>query len=211
MGRMPKQDKPKGKKRLNVVPSRADEGILGKGGKCNSLKRDGKNRCTLDAGHGTEHPGYGACSYHGGNSPSLNKHAVKAQVLDLAQELDMDPHDALLFTVRLAAGVVKWLRDKIGELEDPDDTITAVDKAANAAILQMYMDQYGAERDRLAKAAKLAIDAGIDERRIAMEEDQGEAIAKAFQGVFADLNLTAEQKRSAPAIVRKHLTLLMTA
>lgn len=208
MGGMPKdKDKPK----LSVVGSHADQGILGKGGKCNSLKRDGKNRCTLDAGHGTDHPGYGACRYHGGNSPSLKKSAVKAQVRDLAQELDMDPHDALLFTVRLAAGVVKWLRDKISELEDPDESQTAVDRAADAAVLQMYMEQYGTERDRLAKAAKLAIDAGIDERRIALEEDQGEAIAKAFQGVFADLDLTPEQKRAAPAVVRKHLTLLMTA
>lgn len=120
----------------------------------------------------------------------------------------MDPHDALLFTVRLAAGAVAYLRQRIEELEDREvGELTKADIALSA----MYSEMYGAERDRLAKSAKLAIDAGIDERRIQLEEEQGELIARTVQAILADLNLTAEQKREAPSIARKHLTLLASA
>lgn len=205
MAGMAKKDKDK--PQLSLVPSRADGGILGKDGKCNALKRDQSGRCTLPAGQGTDHKGYGACQYHGGNSPSLQKHAVKAEIRDMAQELDMDPHDALLWTVRMAAGMVKWLQERIAELEDPLEA-GADERAAIEAILQIYRDSYGEERDRLARHAKLAIDAGIDERRIALEEEQGELIARAIRGILDDLQLTPEQKRSAPAIARRHLMAL---
>lgn len=204
---MPKSDKPKNR-RLSAVPSPADQGILGKGGKCNSLKRNSKDRCTLPAGQGTEHLGYGACQYHGGNSPSLKKNAVKALLRDMAAELDMDPHDALLFTVRLAAGTVAWLRVRIEEIGELTDDMSTSERAAHMDMVRMLSDMYGEERDRLTKTAKLAIDAGIDERRISLEEEQGELIAKAVTGILADLGLTPQQKRDAPAIARKHLALL---
>lgn len=193
---------------LSLVPTRADEGILGKDGKCNALKRDGKSRCTIPAGQGTDHKGYGACQYHGGNSPSLKKHAVKVQIREIADELEMEPHEALLKVVRMDAGVVQWLRRRIQELEEPSDDMDPKEKLRVAAELGIYTEQYGVERDRLAKHAKLAVDAGIDERRIQLEEDQGELIAKAIQGILNDLKLTPDQKREAPAIARKHLTLL---
>lgn len=190
--------------RIDVRPGPHDGGILGRDGKCNSLKRNGKERCDLPAGSGTDHPGWGACRYHGGNSPALRKSAVRAQVRDMAQELDMDPHDALLFTVRLAAGTVNWIRSRILDLEEAEQGGVVEE----AALIESLHKVYGEERDRLAKAAKLAIDAGIDERRIQLEEDQGVLIAKAVTAILTDIGLTPEQKKNAPAIARKHLLAL---
>lgn len=194
--------------RIDVRPGPHDGGILGRDGKCNSLKRNGQERCELPAGSGTDHPGWGACRYHGGNSPALRKSAVRAQVRDMAQELDMDPHDALLFAVRLAAGTVNWIRSRILDLEESGSDGTSEELAAEAAMIESLHKVYGEERDRLAKAAKLAIDAGIDERRIQLEEDQGVLIAKAVTAILTDIGLTPEQKKNAPAIARKHLLAL---
>jgi len=67
---------------------------------------------------------------------------------------------------------VAWLRNQI-QTSDPTDT---------AALAQLMAD-YGVERNRLAKVAAMAIAAGIDERRISLEEEQGESTARAVRSI----------------------------
>lgn len=194
---------------LDVSKSRYSQSIQGQGGFCNCRKKNSEDRCSRIAGWGTDHVGYGACKNHGGNSPSGKTAATRTHVRELAEELDLDPYTALLYTVRLAAGVVAWCRNKIGELEDPATEFADEDDEKRAINdLAVMLRVYGEERDRLAKTAKLAIDAGIDERRISLEEEQGELIAKAVTGILQDLKLTPQQRKDAPAIARRHLALL---
>lgn len=191
------------RRRLKAVPSHADEGILGAEGKCNCLKRDGKARCTLNAGSGTDHPGYGACQYHGGNSPSLVRHAAKQHVRELAQELEMEPDEAIAWSVRMSAGVVAWLQNQIQNVDETNPE--------EMALLPSLIQSYGEERDRMARISKLAIDAGIAEREMQLQEQEVAILAQAIRNILAELNLSAEQRALAPGMVRKHLMALPPA
>lgn len=195
-------------RKLHAVGTYDDNGILGQGGYCNALRPDKTSRCRLKAGHGTDHVGYGACFFHGGNSPSLKRHAARVQVRELAAEMEMDPFEALALCVRLAAGATAFYRSKIedleGELLSPDEW-TATEAAAKSLELSVWVEAYNDERDRLAKHAKLAIDAGIDARRIQIEEEKATLFADALRAILGELKLTAEQRKLAPNIVRKHL------
>jgi hypothetical protein len=62
--------------------------------------------------------------------------------------------------------------------------------------------------DRLAKFSKMAIDAGVAERLVALAEFQATALADLFASVFAELKLTAaQQKRAEPVLQRQLLAL----
>ena len=182
-------------KNPSLAPTGRDRGIVGQDGKCNVLKRDGSSRCQQPAGFGTDHNGYGACQFHGGNSPTMVTNAARAYARELALELDVDPYEALVSVVRMSAGTVAWVRHRISELEGEGE----IDD------LEQWIKMYGDERDRLARHCKIAIDAGVDERRIQLEEAQGEQVAAAIRAILDDLELTGPQLKKAPAIARKHL------
>ena len=47
-----------------------------KGPFCGAARRNGAGSCKRDAGAGTEHKGWGKCSWHGGSSPSGSQFAA---------------------------------------------------------------------------------------------------------------------------------------
>src|SRR3990167_2803757 len=59
--------------------------------------------------------------------------------------------------------------------------------------------------DNLAKYSKMAIDAGLKEREVALAERYGQMIAVLLEKVLGDLALTSTQKKKAPEIVRARL------
>ena len=62
---------------------------------------------------------------------------------------------------------------------------------------------YGEWIDRSAKHAKLALDAGVEERKVRIAEQQGELIAQVIRSILGDLGLNKKQQTDAPAIVRR--------
>jgi hypothetical protein len=69
---------------------------------------------------------------------------------------------------------------------------------------------YNEERDRLAKMAKMAIDAGIAERQVQIAEQQGEMIVTIIVQVLDDplLKLSEEKRLLARRLAAKHLRLI---
>jgi hypothetical protein len=70
----------------------------------------------------------------------------------------------------------------------------------------VWIEMYQNERKLLARACKMALDAGVAERQIRLAEAQGQLLADAIRGILGDLGLSPEQEAQAPAIVRRHLT-----
>lgn len=62
-----------------------------------------------------------------------------------------------------------------------------------------------AERDRCARFAKLALDAGIAERQVRLAEQQGAMVADVIDRVLAALGLSDEQRALVPTIVPREL------
>lgn len=134
----------------------------------------------------------------------------------------MEPHEALLWCVRVAAGEVRYATARINELEEPGlivehtverdswggDNATSYIQKSSDAQLHIWVRARQEALDRLARFSKMALDAGIQDRQISLAEKLGERLAQAYDVLIDRLELTAEQKAKAPAAVRASLTLL---
>ena len=83
----------------------------------------------------------------------------------------------------------------------PDGTRTVEARAA----VNMWVKLYQEERDRLVRVAKLAIDAGVEERHVRLAEGQAQQLAQVMRAVLTDLghDLADEHVRE---VVRRRLT-----
>lgn len=177
---------------------------------CGTKRSDGQ-RCKLVAGFGTDHLGWGKCKWHGGNSPALKTAAAREEAAELVRKLTIlspttiAPEDALLQEVHRSASVVAFLDQEVGGIaHEGMDLITLTE---NGWRTRAFIDVWTEQRAHLAKVAKMALDAGVAERQVRLAEEQGAIVANILRSIFGDpeLGLSAEQKRAAPAIARRHL------
>jgi hypothetical protein len=137
--------------------------------------------CTRPAGYLTHHEGVGMCFYHGGYFGRELKKGAILMALAYADEMNMSPWDALLSQCRLLANQVAWLRLRVYEAE----------KAYGAAGLRPggegfdWVMMLEARGDRLAKVAKMCLDAGIQERVVQQIEVESKIMV---EGALAGLD-----------------------
>ncbi len=177
---------------------------------CPKIKQNGE-QCKRDAGYQTDHLGEGYCRQHGGMAPGQRKNAAqvmagreaeRAARASFGEEKRIDPEAALLWAVRLSAGAVEWYQRQVkSEYGSPAGT----DDKEREKLKEMWHRLYGEERDRLVRASKAAIDAGIAARMIELEESQGRFVAEAFQRTLRRLELTPAQQARAPMLLREEL------
>lgn len=188
------------RKRKSMHKSKA---VAQANGKCGALKRNGEH-CTMGAGWGTNHVGMGPCRYHGGMAPGVVKHYVKNQAILMGAPKEINPLDALIWCIKLTAGEVEFCTQQMSLLKEDD--------WMESTIIGKQLHLWAKERqravDRLAKFAKDALALGIADRAVRLAEQYGASIARYTKGLLDDLELTPEQVKKAPLIVRKHLALL---
>ncbi len=171
---------------------------------CGGKKRTG-GKCTKTKGFGTSHPGTGRCKHHGGSTASGEKAAAKEAATIMGEQLDVEPHEALLTGVRIAAGEVAYCSAQIAELELPTVSTMFGPK------MDIWIEVRQGAVAQLAKYSKMALDAGVAERQVQLAERYGEMLATLISGILGELELTAKQQKAAPVIVTKHLQLLEAA
>jgi hypothetical protein len=162
------------------------------------------------------------CHKHGGSSPQVRAAArrrLQRQQLDgdlgkLLAELEIDaaerhPVQLLLDALARTWSMVNVLGALVGGL-GTDATgsggLAGPNHLGDGAP-HVLVDMYGVWLDKAARTSKLALDAGVEERAVRIEEERGRLIADVFRQVFADaeLGLTAEQRRTAASITVRHL------
>lgn len=169
---------------------------------CGARKRNGES-CRAFAGQGTTHVGYGSCKFHGGSTPTHQKRAVvqeaQRRMIKFGTPVEVDPTEALLQMLYLASGAVIWLKDEIAASDD-------LGTFESRVLVQLYAE----ERDRVAKVAKAALDAGVAGRQVSLAERHGAWLAELLRRVFADaeLGLTAAQQERLPEVLRRHILTL---
>jgi hypothetical protein len=157
-------------------------------------KKNGGGTCQMPAGWGTKHPGTGACKYHGGSSPTHLRKSWNDE-LDrlLGTEFEIDPLNALLWLIRIAAGdVLFWQREILHlQNEAQQNGLRPVEALKEDTIVgeQLILAgrKYEQAQERLAKHSKQAFDAGVTERMVRAAEIYGELISKLLQNVIHDL------------------------
>ena len=79
-----------------------------------------KGDCDRPAGFATDHEGIGFCFKHGGTSGNFIRNVATAELSLLLEEpVEIDPTQALLWCVALAAQDVRWLNNQIAGLRSP--------------------------------------------------------------------------------------------
>lgn len=193
-------------------------------------ERDGKLICGAkkrgkdEACGSSPVPGGTRCGRHGGNSP---KAKAAAEQRTAEQELthavgtlgigskypDIDPAQALLQEIRISYAHVQWLRTKVAEVE-PNELVWGITKTEAGIGAQGPVDMtvqeagfstwyriYLTEREHFAKLTTMALKAGIEQRRIELEEQKAELVVVALKQIFAQLNLSKLQADMLPTIV----------
>jgi hypothetical protein len=191
---------------------------------CGAKKRAG-GICTRPAGWGTPHPGVGACKLHGGSTPNHQINAAPQLAVVMGAPLDIEPHDALLWCIRVTAGEANYCSAMVAQLEDDQavgkpvlsrDWVGSGENGSGggseqrelAPALNIWIVARRDAVERLARYSKMALDAGVAERQVRVAERYGEQIAQLLSGVIADLELTDAQQQRAPEIVRRRLVAL---
>jgi hypothetical protein len=179
--------------------------------RCGAKTKSGRP-CRHPKGFRTDHPGSGRCYRHGGASPNGNKAAVREQMASLATEVDIEPQEVLLNSIRRDWGAVQWCGNIIGQLEYTVAQARESGDMESVVVLEKrllgFQAVYGEWIDRSAKHAKLALDAGVEERKVRIAEAQGKLLAGVIKAILGDLGLNKKQQTDAPAIVRRHLLAL---
>ncbi len=189
----------------------------------------GPGLCQHDAGFGTDHPGVGRCKYHGGNTPA----GVKAAGVTIGNHLSaehaliltdgpvmgiperMAPADALLWCVAIAAGEVRYLTGKVAALDEKELFRSAprwkyeggkkVPRQPAPEQLHVYVRERQLAVDRLARLSKMALDAGVAERLVALAEFQATALADLISRVMDQVKLTAAQRARLEPVLEREL------
>lgn len=168
---------------------------------CAASTRSG-GKCKKQAGWGTEHLGTGRCKLHGGSTPNHQKKAALDTAKIMGEEMDVEPHEALLSCVRITAGEVAYCSALVAELEKAT-VFTMLGEQLNIWIQVRQKAVFA-----LAKYSKMALDAGVAERQVQLAERYGEMLAELIGGILGELKLTKAQKEKAPEIVGRHLRLI---
>lgn len=190
---------------------------------CGGKKRTGKGVCKRPAGWGTNHKGIGKCKVHGGNLPNHIKRAAVIQYQRImGTPKEIDPVSAIMWCIRITAGEVEYLSELIGDdrilevsqTKEYDSEGNEIEKefpllveANNFGERQLHVLIRARQEamDRLVKFSKDAISLGLAERQVRLAEQYGELLYRLVSGLMAELILTPEQQKRAPAIVRRQL------
>lgn len=174
------------------------------GAKCGAKKRHG-GKCTMAAGWGTNHYGIGKCKLHGGSTPNQVKAAASEEYRRLlGNPIEINPLDALLMCIKIRAGEVKWLSDRMAELDEE----SWIQQTIVGKQFHLYAKERQHAMNDLARFSQMAISLGIAERAVKLAETYGEMLARLIQGILGDLDLSESQRAKVPVVVRRHLIAL---
>lgn len=131
---------------------------------------------------------------------------------------DVTPEDGLIDAIRESAGNVELLRGLVAELDVPDGTgpawstralyaLTGSASKPNEAAPHVLVGMYNEERDRFVAYCRVAIAAGLEARRVALAERDGERLASLIRAVCADdrVPLTADGRAVLVSVFADHL------
>jgi hypothetical protein len=197
---------------------RSAHGTPGAHGTCGAKTKHG-GKCGRPAGWGTGHGGVGRCKFHLGTSPSHELSGVvelaRREMAVMGQPLNIEPHEAILQCIRIAAGEVRYCSDQIAELtveQAAGPVETSVEKSGDSysseerkgpPALNIWILARRDAMDRLVTYAATALKAGVEERKVKVAERAGEMMADLIRGVLTDLGIPLEDPKTREIVVRR--------
>lgn len=190
---------PRKKVLLLVKPLCEREGCLMEG------KQHERCRAHTRLGNPCKQPcmdGQFVCRLHGGKTPEALERGVQRQALTMAQSLvAFNPEDGesleegLLREVKQASQTALAYGLAVSALTDEHGMQGIVQIGATGLSMHALVQAWDKERERHARFAKMAIDAGIAQRTVELAENQAGTLVRVLVAVLSSpaLGLTAEQ------------------
>jgi hypothetical protein len=169
-------------------------------------KRDGT--CTLPAGWGTEHPGWGKCRKHLGSTPNVAKAAERERaehearralegITDFAAVTD--PVERLQLLAGRAEKFMEVLGERVSELRSVRYSADGGEQLrAEVALYERAMTAAGRTLVDLARL-------GLDERQVRLNEQTARLVGRVIRAALAEIGLSPEQLEAARPVVGRLL------
>jgi hypothetical protein len=196
--------------------------------KCHATRKDGSG----DPCPNWAITGGFVCQAHGGRVPAVKRAAaVRAELTAWGfNDEILDPGSVLLKLLAQSSRRVELYSSLLEEQyakADNGDTETTLPARVGTLIGREYalnsegrpvpikeairglVELEGLERDRCGRLASIALNAGLEERRVRLAEQAGAMISGVLKAVLSDprLGLTEEQRAAFPAVARAHLAI----
>lgn len=131
------------------------------------------------------------CASHGGRAPQVKAAAkrrltterIQKQLRRLGEPITVDPITAILDRIHAKAAEVAWYRQQIEQLttdrelvwgttktKDTSNALGGSNEVIEEATINLWLRLYHDSESQLVQFAKIALDAGVDERRVELEE-----------------------------------------
>lgn len=173
------------------------------------------------------------CHAHGGKAPqTMAKAARNVQQTKALKVMKMmgapvetNPVQALIDLISDSARLVGFYREQFESVAgvNIDDLVFGVTKheygtgpkgsidiTTKEAAVNVWLQLYNEEKDRLARYSSTAIKAGFREREVRMAEQQSIRIGMAVRNILNRLNLSPEQQALVPTVVPEELRALVS-
>lgn len=172
--------------------------------RCTAQSKQQKRRCAKWA-----EPGQTVCRFHGGAAPqvkakaaaNLQAQSAAAAVVTFGLPQDISPEDALYQELHRTAGAVAYIQ---GLVQTLDAGQLGQSTRNSGRVPSIWVDLYQRERKHLADVAATCIRVGLEERRVRIIEEQGQAVADLLRKVLTDLGVDPASEE-ARTVVRRHL------
>lgn len=168
--------------------------------RCGAKARAGRP-CRKPAGAGTDHLGHGRCLHHAGSTPNGRIAAAReqaaAEAARLGVEIETDPHEALSEIVAIIGGQVQFLQSKVREIDEGE--------ALSADALHPTIRALNSVLDQWQRAATAAANAGVEERRLELDEIIVERIGEAMRTALVAADLTVDQQAKVRVALSERL------
>jgi hypothetical protein len=183
------------------------------GQKCTAVRGNGKPCGRWPILGGT------VCMAHGGAAPQVREAAnrrlqrdqMRRDLGELMAELEVDaagrgPTELLLDVVYRSHAMVQVIGAQMGKV---GSTLTRKDRYQQDQP-HVLIGMYDQALDRASRAAKAALDAGVAEALVRVEQEKGRILAEVMRAIFADpeLGLTEEQRAVSGKVAGRHLRVL---
>lgn len=165
-------------------------------------------------------PGGTVCRFHGGEAPQVQRAAKRRLAVHTLGQLmermghaaEEDPLEAILVELSRSAVMVESLQLLVSGLElDPGEgeAIAGPDRHGELRP-HVWVEMLADERDRKARLAKAALEAGVAERQVRVHEAQAVMLAQVINAALDDpeLGLDAAGQQRARQVFGRHLRAL---
>jgi hypothetical protein len=171
--------------------------------RCPTIQKTNGRACMQPAGSGTKHKGWGRCFWHGGAQSPIER--TWAMAMELADELDMNPLEALLYSVKVAGAHAAWADLQLKEAIKRQEANGGELGDEPSPPVERWLVESRKERQIYAKTAKAAVDAGVAAALVQRVEMESTAVAEAVMAVVDALDLDPAQRNVALGAAQERL------